>query len=88
MVSMCALDCNKYHGGFSSCGFPPVKPFFAVTFKAAASGQHALRMSDMFSLFLELRMYKRADWWTVGAGGIVMLSSSRHSKSGCDWLGC
>lgn len=44
-----------------------------------------LRMSDMF---LEQRMYKRADWWTVGAGGIVMLSSSRHSKSGCDWLGC
>lgn len=33
-------------------------------------------------------MYKRADWWTMGAGGIVVLSGGRHSKSGRDWLGC
>lgn len=58
---------------------------FTVSFKAAVNEEHVFWMSDMFSMFLDLRMYKQT---VHGQEDHIDVLSSRHGESGCDRLCC
>lgn len=56
-ISLCALKKNrlKYVSGFVLLWFPGEA--FTRSFKAPVNVEHVFRMPDMFSMFLDLRMY-------------------------------